>query len=62
MTLVLTTSSDSDNSTAAEGYSNPRKTRFAVWTEKKTFEIWVWGLRWMSSELGYALLFLVFIL
>jgi len=34
----------------------------AVCTEKKTLEIWVWGFRWMSSGLGYVLLFLVIIL
>jgi len=47
---------DSDNSPLehdSELFEPSKDSRsLVVCTERKTFEIWVWGFRWVSSERG----------
>jgi len=60
----LTDSLSSDISAAAYAWEQFKPSKdlwsLVVQTENKTFQIWVWGFRWMSSGLGYVLFFVFF--
>jgi len=64
MSLPLAACANSDNSPREHDRElfEPLKDSWnlVVCTAKKTFETWVWGFRWVSSEWGKVLLFFGF--
>ena len=65
VSLPLTACVAGDNSpdaNAREVFKSSKDSwNLVVCTEKKTFEIWVWGFGWISSGLGYALIIFGFL-